>query len=382
MLIEFKVKNFLSFNKQVTFSMVASANDHLKENTVKINDSLDLLTTSVITGNHFSGKTNVVKALGYLQYLVVSNSATVTHKINENTFFGKQNQPTQFDISFIANGNIYEYKIAICHSKIFQEELKLQRIGKVITLIKRKYQNIYFDTEVFEDVFIDTENDYLNYRPILSLLKSNTNNNIQQDIFTWFDTKNYFVYYDSKDFLAAPFYVSEHYNLLYAKLIVKSKVVDFLKSIDFNLQDLNFSRGYPILGIEAIYDKKRSLEIHGESLLLLYIVVMLFSILEKGGVLIWDDLSRYFHPLVLTQIIKLFHCNETNLNNAQLIFTDRQASILNSDLLRKDQIWFTENNNSTSLYSLADFKDVSDNEDFNKKYLRGNYGSIPLFPFP
>ena len=74
----------------------------------------------------------------------------------------------------------------------------------------------------------------------------------------------------------------------------------------------------------------------------------------------------------------MFNDPEINKNNAQLIFTTHDTTLLDSELFRPDQIWFTEKDNSmTKLYSLFDFR-PRENESLQKGYLLGRYGAIPF----
>ena len=73
-----------------------------------------------------------------------------------------------------------------------------------------------------------------------------------------------------------------------------------------------------------------------------------------------------------------------NKNHAQIIFTSHDSWTLSNNLLRRDEIWFTEkdNNGISTLYSLADFVDeegqkIRKDENYEKNYLLGKYGAIP-----
>ena len=75
---------------------------------------------------------------------------------------------------------------------------------------------------------------------------------------------------------------------------------------------------------------------------------------------------------------------EINKNHAQLIFTTHDTWQLSNQLLRRDEIWFTEKdkNGISTLYSLADFIDedgakIRKDESYEKNYLLGKYGAIP-----
>jgi hypothetical protein len=102
--------------------------------------------------------------------------------------------------------------------------------------------------------------------------------------------------------------------------------------------------------------------------------------LEKGHVLLIDELHDNFHPMMVKFLIDLFHNVLTNKSNAQLIFTTHETSILNQDQFRRDQVWFCEKKSkATTLYPLTDFSPRKGAEDLAKGYLTGRYGALPYF---
>ena len=102
--------------------------------------------------------------------------------------------------------------------------------------------------------------------------------------------------------------------------------------------------------------------------------------LRDGRVLFCDELNDNLHPALVKLLVDMFN-SELNKNNAQLIFTTHETSILNQEILRRDQVWFCErdNNLSTRIYPLSDFKPRKDYEDIENSYLTGRYGAIPYF---
>ena len=107
-------------------------------------------------------------------------------------------------------------------------------------------------------------------------------------------------------------------------------------------------------------------------------LVPIINIFQKGGILIIDELHNHLHPLMTKFIINLFHNENINKNNAQLIFTTHETSILDKDIFRKDQIYFCEKQNkATKLYAMSDFKGLRENIDFEKSYLLGRFGALP-----
>ena len=132
----------------------------------------------------------------------------------------------------------------------------------------------------------------------------------------------------------------------------------------------------------------------------------LMDTLRNGRVLFVDELDAKLHPLLTRYIINLFHNSEKNIGNGQLIYSThdtvnlnketfrREYSThdtvnLNKETFRRDEIWFVEKdkNGVSELYSLSDYiiedengnaKKVRNDATYNKDYLTGRYGAIPV----
>jgi AAA15 family ATPase/GTPase len=69
------------------------------------------------------------------------------------------------------------------------------------------------------------------------------------------------------------------------------------------------------------------------------------------------------------------------MKGAQLVITTQNSILLQSGVLRKDQVWFVEKDRfeAAHLYSLADFKSTlaRKRDNYEDNYLRGRYGAIP-----
>ena len=104
--------------------------------------------------------------------------------------------------------------------------------------------------------------------------------------------------------------------------------------------------------------------------------------MESEKTIVIDELSSGLHPLLLQALIQMFYDKDLNEANAQLIFSTHDISLLNMDLFRRDQIYFTEKDNATgisTLYSLDEFLPAPvQGSDIGKSYLQGRYGAIPI----
>lgn len=109
---------------------------------------------------------------------------------------------------------------------------------------------------------------------------------------------------------------------------------------------------------------------------------LIIDILEKGTVLVVDELDAKLHPNIVSKIVEMFNSSYFNPKNAQLIFNTQNTNILKENTFRRDQIWFIDKNRygESRLYSLADFKltKVSKYDRFEENYLRGKYGGTPF----
>ena len=102
--------------------------------------------------------------------------------------------------------------------------------------------------------------------------------------------------------------------------------------------------------------------------------------LDQGTLLVTDDMDAHLHPFLARHLVSLFDSAEFNPKGAQLIFTSHSTNLLDLDLLRRDQIWFTEKGEQTAatdLFSLYDFS-VRKDMKVEKGYLIGRFGAIPF----
>ena len=107
---------------------------------------------------------------------------------------------------------------------------------------------------------------------------------------------------------------------------------------------------------------------------------LLYYVFKDGRTLFVDEIDKSLHPILVEHIVKLFLDKSINSNDAQLIANTHDTNLLNLDIFRRDDIWFTErdvNSGKSEMYSLADFSPRKD-ENIEKAYLLGRYGAIPF----
>jgi hypothetical protein len=112
---------------------------------------------------------------------------------------------------------------------------------------------------------------------------------------------------------------------------------------------------------------------------LLIILSLIFRALDSGTPLVIDELDASLHTQACEAVISLFNSPSLNPMGAQLITTTHDTNLLHCNLLRRDQIWFTEKDNegATHLYPLTDIR-TRKGDNIEKGYLQGRFGAIPF----
>ena len=180
---------------------------------------------------------------------------------------------------------------------------------------------------------------------------------------------------------------------------VQKKVIEYFASFDEHIKDFEIEKlphdadskeeTYKISSLHKKIDSDTfaaiplSMESAG-TLKMFALYPELQDVLEKGSVFFIDELNARLHPLLVRNFLLTFLNPKINTKHAQLIFTTHDTWQLSNQLLRRDEVWFTEKDEQgiSKLYSLADFVDESGtrirkDESYEKNYLIGKYGAIP-----
>lgn len=101
---------------------------------------------------------------------------------------------------------------------------------------------------------------------------------------------------------------------------------------------------------------------------------------EEEIVFVVDELDRSLHAQMTRNILDIFLSNSVG-KPSQMIATTHESSMLDLDLLRRDEIWFIEKDrySASQVYSLEEFAPRYD-MDVERGYLLGRFGAIPILP--
>jgi len=406
MIVQFSVGNFLSFKDIVTFSMVASARkEHLETNTFIAKEKLRLLKSAVIYGANASGKSNLVRAMRFMRDFTLKSSSdegqikVTNFKLSAET----DNKPSLFEVIFIHETIRYRYGFQVDREKIVREWLFYVPIRKETLLFVREEDTFDIGTHFKEGKGIEQRT-----RPNALFLSvvAQFNGEISLKITKWFK-KSFKIMAPLIDIKLIPFTLERLKDEEFRRDILK-----FLKEADLGIEDINLEEtrikyedmseevrtrlgpdgqlfnvkiqtSHPKfdnenkllpsvkfeLGAEESEGTKKFFALSGPFL----------HTLKTGNILVVDELDAKLHPNLIRFLVSLFNSVENNPHNAQLIFVSHNTNLFNRSVFRRDQIWLTEKNKygATDLYSLVEYK-VRNDASFEKDYIAGKYGAIPL----
>jgi len=418
MLIEFSVSNFRSIRERQTLTLAKSKRkepDILNENSFSNSDltGLELLRSCAVYGPNAAGKSNLLLALRVMAQVVEESATDMRRgdKLPVQAFrldAATREAPTEFEVVFISQGVRYQYGFAARKEKVIEEWLIAFPKGRAQHWFARqwdekkdKYQwqmgnslqgkkQLWMESTRSNALFLSTA--------------VQLNSQQLQPVYDWFDNT---LRMASVSGWAPGFTAS-----LCDKKEYKAKVMDFLKAADIDIDDVIVKKkvfdsgdlpdditeefcsqickdleGKEIVaelntvhfdneGKPVVFDFREN-ESDGTQKLFSFAGPWLDT-LENGYVLIIDELHDNLHPKLVRFLVQLFHSDKTNPNNAQLVFTTHETSILSSEIFRRDQVWFCEKDQAwaTQLFSLTDFN-YRPRENLEMAYLAGRFGALP-----
>lgn len=411
MLIEFRVKNFRSFRDEAVLSLVASS-DKTNSYTNLIetqNRSVPLLVrTSGVYGANASGKSNLIRAMQLLRG-IVADSATLQsgQEINVQPFRldpVSEKQPIEYEVTFLRDSVRYQFGFSLTSQRIMSEWLIVYKTTQPASWYERNYDP---KTETYEYKFgaqlLGSRAVWRDATRANALFLSTAvqlNSDQLRPVFEWI-TRNLVVFENGA--APTPDYTVTHIaqnNALSVKKFLSSADIGideieittkpgFFQAVKFDLATGHFDhfptehRGVSLPTFRhsskkgsAVFD----LQDESEGTQKLFALAgPLFDIFKRGQVLVVDELDRSLHALLVRQLIGMFQNPEVNINGAQLIFTTHDTSLLDGELLRRDQVWFTEkdDDHASTLFPLTDFSPRK-NEALERGYLAGRYGGVPV----
>jgi len=443
MIVSFSVSNFRSFSSEETLSLVASNRLGLshEDHAVPIPDSKAMvLRTAVLYGANGAGKSNLFKALRYLQEVALRARKRNGGTGREAFRFGNCGQePSCFDLQFIVDTKLYRFGFKVDDERITEEWLALVSGLKEHIIYERTTDSsgkVTIDAPGFNPCgeklralatvggpqnqsFLATIHVTLDAADLTEELNG---------ILAWFKRGLTLIGPDASyralgsrlsqdvDFnqFAGEFLKASSTGIDHLKILKKEFTEEELRSLlpedvlgrvlketggaDDGLAVVRMGEGRELLierkgenrffsiKIQSIHEHEGGREIplelanesDGTRRLLNLIPALHILRSNSSGVYFIDEIDRSLHPILVLRFLEFF-LNSCKGGQSQIIVTTHESNLLDLDLLRRDEIWFAEKDHSaaTHIYSLADFKVRKDLE-IRKHYLQGRFGAVPF----
>jgi AAA15 family ATPase/GTPase len=419
MFLEFSATNYRSIRDTQTLRMAASNYYKGLEETncfdANVNGLPKLLRAAVIYGPNAAGKSNLLRALLFMQNFVLKSHSHQEGQIINAAPFAldsrTRKEPSEFEIFFVQDDVRYQYGFAVNRVRVTREWLLAFPEGKAQRWYEREYDSkTDEDRWYFGSKFTGRRRLWQDATRKNALFLSTAiqlNNEQLKPVFGWFQEK------------LAVILPGGQINLQLSIDQCASKegtqrIMAFMNSADIGISGIEVKKipippmkpemlppemPLPIkeqvlrdMQEQAIPDirflhktnagESVSFQFSDESdgtRKLFAFAGPWLDVLAKGRILFIDELDTSMHPLMVRFLIGLIQNPEINKYNAQLIFTTHDTSVLDTDLFRRDQVWFIEKDReqASRLYPLSDFNPRK-GEALEKGYLNGRYGALPF----
>lgn len=399
MLLQFKTENFKSFLDEMNFSMTPAPKQKDLEYSIlehKIgNKTYKGLCSAIIYGPNASGKTNIISAMDVFKEIVLKGDIRNSDELRSpNISEGKLElipnnlnrypKPTKFYIRFVEGELLVEYEIKI-DLGLFLDRNYQRRIEFESLRINDK--TIYERTDKIEFFNLKSIEKYLitEFRENEDSAKAIARNNLNET--ELFLTNGFKMMFSSKIVSFILEWFEEKFIVIYradaaeikskldntegGKIFINRTTNDAAKLFGINSNALGYvvpeDGGEPqlcsIFKDNGVAIPAKHFESYG-TVRFINMFPLILKALVEGSVLVMDEFDANIHPMALMNIINIFHDDDINKKNAQLIFNTHNPIFLNANIVRRDEIKFVERDDETHLsthYSLSDFKTSGSN---------------------
>lgn len=404
MLMQFNFRNHKTYLNETSFDAKALALKDHPNNLMFSRIKEGYLKVSAIYGANASGKTNLIDAFEHMSYLVKNS---LSFKDGSEVFSkftyaygndGRRIKP-MYEVFFEFEQREYQYGFVLDSSGVMEEWLYKRNYKgreKYDMVFEREGKKVYFSKSLKNmEMMAKVLKDHVLFLTVLSSFKNVDINNVMK----WFDSVDV-LNYGSVYFEAMIQRTIPHID--FDNEVEKKRFETYLSAFEPGLIGVRLEKtGKKVVNGEEIetfrfFSQRRNkdtkeiverpLELESSGTLkMISLYESVRDVLKNGGTLFIDELDAKLHPLLTRKVINMFQNETQNPNNAQLIFTTHDINLLKKDFFRRDQIWFCEKDEYgiTDVYSLAEYKfddgkKVRYDASYDKDYLSGKYGAVPL----
>jgi hypothetical protein len=401
MIHSFSCKNFYSFEELTTLDFEVNNNAPENNGYCIAKSGTRLSKVETVIGPNASGKTNLLKVLPFLKWLIVDSFNTKPEDqiaVQSFAFGDAKDKPTELSVTFEIDEKLYTYTFTLDKQRILSEELS------VIGFVKEKKGN----KKLFTRTWNTSTNQYVfegeNFglpKDFEELLRSNASVISSSFRLNHAESKEIAKFWQQIETnVIEAGWVGDHIIpnkipqwfealIFYSNNeVLKKEAEKLLSRFDLGLNGIIFEKekagnSMTIKNVQAVHlfnGKQQTLPILYESSGTKQLFVILKTILqalENGSVAIVDEFDVNLHPEMVMALFDLFIQPETNPKNAQLLLSTHSHMLLNK--LDKYQIVLVEKNENgiSEAWRLDEVSDVRPDENYYSKYIAGAYGAVP-----
>ncbi len=426
MLLEFRMKNYKSFHEETTFSMLAAPKQSgLDYSLCKVNYGgikLKGLCSSVIYGPNAAGKTNIIGAMDVLRTIILRGNIRNAESLSPNAALENlelipnnqldEAEPVEFYIDFFEKNLRIQYALILDLGRFLDNTHKRKILREELSVNDK---NVFRRSDTLE-MYIDENEGFFhdaikqNETGAIEIAKNSLHD---EELFLTNGFKNIFspvVVSIITDWVSNKFMVIYRANSMHIvkqfadpqkkAAYIEKPIYDAVQIFGANSNVIGYVTGTDepeprlcsifngIKDYEGVAIAAENFESYG-TVRFINMFPLVIRALQTGGTLIVDEFDASIHPMALMSIINIFHNDDINVKQAQLIFNTHNPIFLNSNLFRRDEIKFVEREDEShlsSLYSLSDFGTTGKNgvrlhDDYMKHYFISKYGAIKDIDF-
>lgn len=407
MILRLAFKNYGSFREAAEVSFVAT---RIKDDDVHVPmpspgsfAKHGVLPVLALYGANASGKSTVVGALRTLANL------SHCHNSDRKPFMldaASRRAPTQFELDFLVDGVRYEYGIIFTDRRVEEEWIYAWPRGRRQLWFHRKEvdgtddkgDSLYFGPSI-KGAFRKAAAQAYEAEPLLNIVDRHNGPQCGPQLKAVYEFVRRGIWFP-KEFpdMLLPMMISVESPMIDPQR--RGEVLRLLRAADLGVTDFRVRDGG--FRIESIANNleavpcpveqatTRQIELMHEgagcwlspeqessgTVALVGLLNWMMFALDRGAPLVVDDIHRSLHPLLCSELIRMFSNPRSNPRGAQLLFTTHDVNLM--EHLRRDEVHLVEkgNDGSSQIFPMSQFK-LLRREDMRKMYLEGRVGGLP-----
>lgn len=422
MLVNISLSNMWSFRDTQNLSMLASdskKDDINQLNIQSIGDAEErVLKSALVFGANASGKSNLIKAIGFMKDIVLSSISSIETSISKSIvpyLLREENfeNPSEIEIVFYAENVKYRYGLSVKDGEIIEEWLYYTPQARETKLFERNKMLIDYNKSSFSEADLFVKKGTIEKTradvPFISVL-SGFNGEHATIVTDWFKkthilngiTDSHYSDFTYKQIQNDPSFRSWLLKILKAFQISDLRVID--EVLDERLNKIDTTDETIRKLVDSFKEFQKAKKINRANLLvvkkvdgreiefplalesdgtrkLINILGPIYDSMMGGERLIIDEFDSKFHTLLSKHLFRIFHA-ESN-QGCQIIAAVQDVNLMDTECFRRDQVWFVDKDDegASELYSLVEYKEKSRSlkNNYGGDYLEGAFGAIPLF---